>query len=295
MSRACMSKPVQGSTFAMIEPSEGSKQRLVRFLPMLLVCAIIAILYKLYIFYHCLPLFQFKVAPERRDYGSVAKAVIHFLVAHAGTFMVVWCFYKTCSTDPGGIPETGEWRRQMPPSLIHERKKDGGARYCHKCSMYKPDRCHHSRNSGRCVLKMDHHCPWVANDIGYFNYKFFCLTLVYSGATLAFCCITQAVTLPAAFSDSNISFGQIFFVILGTALSFFMLAIVLPFCCFHLWLMAVNCTSIEFCEKRRTGRHHPYNMGLAENLRQALGDQPLLWCVPVGGPSGDGISFPHST
>lgn len=278
----------------MIGLSEGCRQRLVRFLPMLLVCAIIASLYILYIVYHCLPLFQFKVAYEHRDYGAVAKGAAHLLISHAGAFMVVWCFYKTCSTDPGGIPASDEWRKQIPPSLIHERKKGGGARYCHKCSMYKPDRCHHSSNTGRCVLKMDHHCPWVANDIGYFNYKFFCLTLVYSGATLAFCCITQAVTLLDAFSDPNISFERIFFVLLGTALSLFMLAIVLPFCLFHLWLIAVNCTSIEFCEKRRTGRDNPYNMGLAENLRQALGDQPLLWCVPIGGPTGDGISFTRS-
>lgn len=277
-----------------MESREERGKRLARLLPVLVIYAIIAILYAVYLLYHCLPMFQFKVPPEYRDRGAIARGAFHFFIAHAGTFMVLWCFYKTYSTDPGRIPVTDEWRRQPSPNLIHERKRDGGARYCHKCSMYKPDRCHHSSSSGRCVLKMDHYCPWVANDIGYFNYKFFFLTLVYSGATLAFCCITLAATASNAIADSNISFEQVFFTFLGTALSFFMLAIVLPFCLFHLWLITINCTSIEFCEKRRTGRPHPYGVGLAENLRQALGDQPLLWAVPIGGPTGDGVSFPRA-
>ncbi len=36
----------------------------------------------------------------------------------------------------------------------------GEARFCSKCGRHKPPRAHHCRLCRRCVLRMDHHCPW---------------------------------------------------------------------------------------------------------------------------------------
>lgn len=34
--------------------------------------------------------------------------------------------------------------------------------FCSVCEGYKAPRSHHCRKCERCVMKMDHHCPWIA-------------------------------------------------------------------------------------------------------------------------------------
>ncbi|MCO5575464.1 hypothetical protein L7F22_029265 [Adiantum nelumboides] len=66
-------------------------------------------------------------------------------------------------------------------------KNTGEKRWCNKCDCEKPDRAHHCSTCGVCVLRMDHHCPWLASRcIGLRNHKAFFLFLCYTALLCAF-------------------------------------------------------------------------------------------------------------
>ena len=69
------------------------------------------------------------------------------------------------------------------------------SQFCKSAWMF-PDnfascRCHHCRVCNICVLRMDHHCPWVYNCIGFRNHKYFILLLIYSAIDLIFITVTM--------------------------------------------------------------------------------------------------------
>ena len=55
--------------------------------------------------------------------------------------------------------------------------------YCKVCRNWKPQRTHHCSICNVCVPKMDHHCPWLANCVGYHNFKAFFLFCVYQSVS----------------------------------------------------------------------------------------------------------------
>ncbi|KAL1303653.1 hypothetical protein AAFC00_007009 [Neodothiora populina] len=67
-----------------------------------------------------------------------------------------------------------------PPGLEHFHSKDvfacdpnGLPIWCGTCATWKPDRSHHCNDVGRCVMKLDHFCPWVGGVVAEKNFNFF--------------------------------------------------------------------------------------------------------------------------
>ncbi|KAM3588530.1 hypothetical protein VKS41_000973 [Umbelopsis sp. WA50703] len=127
----------------------------------------------------------------------------------------------------------------LPPidfaSILPETK------WCKTCQCWKPDRTHHCSICDECVLKMDHHCPWVNGCVGYNNYKFFIQFLCYTTLTSCWMLITTAVAF-AQYGRMDTFDG---FTIVSLVISGIISFLVGAFTCAHLGLVTLGRTTIE--------------------------------------------------
>ena len=71
--------------------------------------------------------------------------------------------------------------REHGAESVYERFPNvpSSLRYCSACRFWRPPRSHHCVLCNRCVLKMDHHCPWIHNCVGYHNQRHFVGFLIH--------------------------------------------------------------------------------------------------------------------
>jgi len=144
-----------------------------------------------------------------------------------------------------------------------------------------------------CILKMDHHCPWIYNCVGFRNYKYFFLLLLATTIDCHLIVWTMASSVRAGTVPST-PFMTMFMLLFGETLAAFLGVLVTLFFGFHIYLMFKAMTTIEFCEKsqRRGGFDaSTYDRGLVGNIKAVLGENPLFWFLPMAGPPGRGLSF----
>lgn len=173
------------------------------------------------------------------------------------------------------------------------------------CNVFKPERCHHCSACNRCVLNMDHHCPWINNCVGFWNRKYFLLLLVY---VLIMTWVT-AITMAYDFYEAiKWGFNNKFFgsddpelskraLIVGAFMMDFVVACLMSaFLKFHLMLASTNKTTIENIDKMGKQFISPYDVGPTDNWKQIFGANKALYPFPIfcgsGKPVGDGIYWP---
>lgn len=210
-------------------------------------------------------------------------------------------FFVCVLTDPGHVPSS-----YVPDveATTHESAKDNAERKkCDKCFAYKPPRTHHCRVCRSCVLKMDHHCLWINNCVGYWNYKAFFVFALY--ATIA-SIHSMVLFISCVFqkdweSIKGRSSLKIFYVMYGTMVV--ALTITLSTLSgWHAYLILHNMTTIEFYEGKRAkwlamksgqSYRHPFNVGAYKNITLILGPNMLKWLCPTAvSHLKDGVSFP---
>jgi hypothetical protein len=274
-----------------------------KLLPVSAVMLTIVFLYTQYVLLHCLRLLQLDLPASARATDDVRRGMTHFVAFHAITGLLLYCLVRCILTYPGTIPNGRGWDLVDPDteqreegsttlSLI-EKKATGDRRHCKWCLKYKPDRCHHCRICNLCVLRMDHHCPWVYNCIGFRNHKYFFLLLVYADIDLIFICSTMFDTLWWS-TRIDVSMSMMLTLALGETFATFLMVLTTMFLGFHIWLMLMAMTTVEFCEKslkKASYNSSVFSKGPYSNICAVLGEQPLLWLVPISLPRGDGLAW----
>ena len=147
----------------------------------------------------------------------------------------------------------------------------GGARYCKKCQVPKPDRTHHCSTCKRCVFKMDHHCPWLATCLGLHNYKTFVLFLIYTSLFCWVCFISTAYWVWVELFESRQYLNQFapVQVIILCVLAGIIGLVITGFTAWHIYLCARGQTTIECLEKTR------YLAGVRRKVEQNRQEQQM--------------------
>lgn len=281
---------------------------------------------------------------------SLVQQILCLVIFHTLYVLSLWSYLQTILTPYGRIPhkfylapEISEELAKAPTDhhkdeiLAYVVKRNdlpvacrtysGGIRYCEKCNLIKPDRCHHCSICGTCVLKMDHHCPWINNCVSFTNYKFFVLFLGY---TFALCMFVAATTFPyflkfwsapdgvnvhkmyltdtqgttAMSVTSNpapidtgqnyVPFSQKFHVLFLFFISTMLMVGVMFLYCYHVHLLLHNRSTLEAFRPPLMiygPDRNAFNLGKRENILQLFGRSRILWLMPIFTTEGSGLTY----
>ncbi|KAG5469638.1 hypothetical protein CUR178_01775 [Leishmania enriettii] len=75
--------------------------------------------------------------------------------------------------------------------------------FCPMCTTYKPPRAHHCSRCNVCILKYDHHCPWLGQCVGFYNYKNYLLVLMYTWLLTAWVLTLLSIALTVYVLESK--------------------------------------------------------------------------------------------
>lgn len=131
--------------------------------------------------------------------GLGVRGILHIIVSNVLLILSLIAHWNAMTTDPGAVPKNA---RPLPELL---QRRDDIPR-CPRGNCFKPPRSHFDSVSKRCVVKMDHYCPWINNVVGIGNQKLFILFCFYVSCSCAYALALILLRFQRCFSSSN--FGK---------------------------------------------------------------------------------------
>lgn len=150
--------------------------------------------------------------------------------------IMLWISYYLAVHTPAGSPPKDF---SLPESEFRQ-PQTMWRKFCVKCNHYKPERTHHCKQCGCCVLRMDHHCPWTNNCIGYYNLPHFMRFLFWILASIMFGCCYFSAKLYSIYKMRNLPS----YLISSTALSVYIVnTLLISFVWLTITILFLRCLS----------------------------------------------------
>ncbi|XP_030756575.1 palmitoyltransferase ZDHHC15B isoform X1 [Sitophilus oryzae] len=281
----------------------------VKWIPVLFLVTIVAWSYYAYVVQLCL------ITVE-----NTLGQIVYLIFYHLFFFMFCWSYVQAIFTDIGKVPNNFKINDtdfeeyinhsdslEMQNRILDNCAKNlpitnvtigGSVRFCDKCKTVKPDRTHHCSVCGECVLKMDHHCPWINNCVCFTNYKFFILFLGYALIYCIYICLTSLPYFIAFWRGNLQGMSRFHILFLFFVAVMFGISLMSLFG-YHCYLVLENRTTLEAFRPpsfRGVGADkYGFHLGRYRNFKEVFGEDPKLWFLPISTSLGDGIQYPiHS-
>jgi palmitoyltransferase len=180
------------------------------------------------------------------------------------------------------------------PGFIEREIFEVPVQVCKYCERSKPPRAHHCRKCHKCVLRMDHHCLWISNCVGYFNQGHFTRLII----SLTLFLLESLVLLIGYFWYGLYVHDHILVLLCWSVSMAFLLPLttIVGLLLFNqIKMIITNQTTIEKLEYEEDldmglDPESKYDIGWYDNAKQILGENHYLWWLPQP-MAGNGIKF----
>ncbi|KAF0982052.1 hypothetical protein FDP41_011913 [Naegleria fowleri] len=208
-----------------------------------------------------------------------------------GVYMTISVFFnyiQCIRINPGTTPK--EWIHSLGVGDLESFKKSPKtipgktwSKWCGRCQQPKPMRAHHCHICDTCVLKMDHHCPWLNNCVGLQNHKYFLSFSVFLAVASIYQFFMIGFGLVGVYTPDPLLFEMWdWWALIEMILSGLVGITMFIFSSWHIYLVLTNQTSIELqFNKDKADGDNPFDVGILQNIQQVFGllsPQPSVLC-----------------